>query len=334
MFYLPKLVFSLKKQIYLHTHIIHTLFLKPNFFPYPILQTPSVCWSTLPTAQPPPSLSREGLIVWHSLRPCVLLRMRGIVVEPVVERIAVLPAVRDRLTLMVLICANWKVMLIQYVLMDNKREICALMIAVGIQVANAPMNTTRLVMAPMSKARELLVGVNIKNVVKSVPDTIIHQATFQPDTSKTEAVRAVPVLNIRLNAILTAATPELMLTAALQAAAAQAVKMTAELITPNALARPCMNGARQRKNAYVRRGTNILAPAATLAAVRATAAMENIRNANVKPDSRGVPPAACAFVTVRIGVRLTKIAPAWGISNRAVRNYQSNVRLILTMFIV
>ena len=239
-----------------------------------------------------------------------------------------------RLTLMVLICANWKVMLIQYVLMDNKREICALMIAVGIQVANAPMNTTKLVQALMSRARELLVGVNIKNVVKSVPDTIIHQATFQPDTSKTEAVRAVPVLNIRLNVTLIHQIPELMLTVALQAAAGRVVLMTPELITPNVPARPCMNGAPAVKNASARRGTNILAPAATLAAVRATAAMENIRNVNVKPDSRGVPPVECAFATAPTGARSIKIARAWGISSRAVRNYQSNVRLILTMFIV
>ena len=91
-------------------------------------------------------------------------------------------------------------------------------------------------------------------------------------------------------------------------AAAQAVKMTAELITPSALAQPCMNGARRRKNASARPDINILAPAATLAAVTATAAMENIRNANVKPDSRGVPPAECVFATVPTGVRLTKIA--------------------------
>ena len=109
-------------------------------------------------------------------------------------------------------------------------------------------------------------------------------------------------------------------------AAERAVKMTAELITPNVPARPCMNGARQRKNASAQPDINTLAPAATSAAVRATAAMENIRNANVKPDSRGVPPVECAFATARIGVRLIKIAPAWGISNRAVRANSSNAR--------
>ena len=117
-------------------------------------------------------------------------------------------------------------------------------------------------------------------------------------------------------------------------AAERAVKMTPELITPNAPARPCMNGARQRKNAYVRPDTNTLAPAATLAEVRAIAAMGNIRNANVKPDSRGAPPVECAFAMVPTGARSTKTAPAWDINSKAVRNYQSNVRLILTMFIV
>ena len=102
--------------------------------------------------------------------------------------------------------------------------------------------------------------------------------------------------------------------------------MTAELITLNALARPCMNGAPAVKNASAQRDINILVRAATLAAVTAKAVMGNIRNANVKPDSRGVPPVECAFATARIGVRLIKIAPAWGISNRAVRANSSNAR--------
>ena len=167
------------------------------------------------------------------------------------------------------------------------------MIMVGIPVVLVSRNTTRAVMAPMSKAKELRVTANIKSVAKNVPDTTTPPAISRPDTSKTEVVRVVPVLNIRLNAILTAVIPELILTVALQAVAERAVKMTAELITPSALVRPCMNGARQRKNASARRDINTLAPAATSAAVRAIAAMENIRNANVKPDSRGVPPAEC-----------------------------------------
>ena len=114
----------------------------------------------------------------------------------------------------------------------------------------------------------------------------------------------------------------------------QAVKMIPELITPNAPARPCMNGARQRKNVFAQRDINTLAPAATSAVVRAIAAMENIRNANVKPDSPGVPPAECVSATAPTGARSTKTAPAWDINSKAVRNYQSNVRLILTMFIV
>ena len=181
------------------------------------------------------------------------------------------------------------------------KELCVLMIMVGTPVVLVSRNIKRLVMATMSKAKELRVTASIKNVAKNVPDTTTPPAISRPDISKTEAVRAVPVLNIRLNAILTAVIPELMLTAARLVVVGQAVKMTVELITPNAPARPCTNGARQPKNAYVRRGTNILAPAATLAAVRAIAAMENIRNANVKPDSRGVPPVECVSATARIG---------------------------------
>ena len=113
--------------------------------------------------------------------------------------------------------------------------------------------------------------------------------------------------------------------------AERVVKMTAELITPNALVRPCMNGARQPKNASARRGINTPAPAATLAAVRAIAVMGNIRNANVKPDSRGVPPAECVSATAPIGARSTKIAQVWGISNRAVRASSSNAPSIPIM---
>ena len=147
-------------------------------------------------------------------------------------------------------------------------------------------------------------------------------------------MRVVPVLSIKLGAILTAATRGLMLTAVLRVAAGRVVKMTAELITPNALARPCMNGAPAVKNASAQRDTNILARAATLAAVTAKAVMGNIRNANVKPDSPGVPLAECVSAMVPTGARSTKTAPAWDINSKAVRNYQSNVRLILTMFIV
>ena len=218
--------------------------------------------------------------------------------------------------------------------MDNKRELCALMIMVGIRDVSANQNTTRLVLAPTNKAKELRVTANIKNVVKNVPDTTTLPAISLPDTSKTEVVKVVPELNTRLNVTLTAAIPELMLTAALRVAAAQAVKMTPELIIPNAPARPCMNGALRRKNASVQPDTNTLAPVATSAAVRAIAVMGNIRNANVKPDSRGVPPAECVSAMVLTGVRSTKTAPAWDINSKAAQNYQSNVRLILTMFIV
>ena len=230
------------------------------------------------------------------------------------------------------------------------KELCVLMIMVGIRDVSANRNTTRLVMAPTSKAKELPATASTKNVVRNAPDTTTPPAIFPPDTSKQLAVRAVPALNIRLNAILTAATQGLMLTVALRAAAGRAVKMTAELIIPNAPARPCMNGARQPKNASAQPDINTLAPAATSAAVRAIAAMENIRNANVKPDSRGVvfaavptniparaatspavtaiavmgnirnanvkpdsrgvPLAECVSATARIGARSIKIAPA------------------------
>ena len=98
-----------------------------------------------------------------------------------------------------------------------------------------------------------------------------------------------------------------MSTAARRPAAGQAVKMIPELITPNVPARPCMNGARQRKNASAQPDINTLAPAATLAAVRAIAAMGNIRNANVKPDLHGMRQAECVSAMVPTGVRLTKI---------------------------
>ena len=181
------------------------------------------------------------------------------------------------------------------------------MITVGTPVVLVSRNTTRLVMATTSKARVAPATASIKNVVRNVPDTTTLPAIFLPDMSKTEAVRAVTILNIKLNAILIAVIPELILTVALQAVAERAVKMTPELITPNVPARPCMNGARQPKNASAQPDINTPAPAATSAVVRAIAAMENIRNANVKPDSRGVPPVECVSAMVPTGARSTKI---------------------------
>ena len=83
--------------------------------------------------------------------------------------------------------------------------------------------------------------------------------------------------------------------------AARAVKMTPELITLNAPARPCMNGAPQPRNVSAQLVINTLVAAATSAAEMATAAMESIRNASVKPDSRGVPLAECVFATAPTG---------------------------------
>ena len=72
-----------------------------------------------------------------------------------------------------------------------------------------------------------------------------------------------------------------MSTAARRAAAERAVKMTVELITPNVPARPCMNGARRRKNASAQRDINTLAPVPDIPAVRATAVITNIKSVNV-----------------------------------------------------
>ena len=178
------------------------------------------------------------------------------------------------------------------------KELCVLMIMVGTRDVSANQNTTRLVPAPTNKAKELLVGVNIKNVVKSVPDTTTPPAISRPDTSKTEAVRAVPVLSIRLNAILIHQTPELMLIVALQAVAERAVKMIPELITQNVPARQCMNGARQPKNASAQRGINILVLGRDIPAARATAVITNIKNANALVDTHGTRRPELVFAAV------------------------------------
>ena len=201
------------------------------------------------------------------------------------------------------------------------------MIMVGTPVVLVSRNTTRLVMGQMSKVRERLVTANIKSVVKNVPDTTTPPAIFLPDTSKPEAVKAVTVLNIRLNAILIHQIRGLMLTAALQAVAELAVKMTAELIIPNALVRPCMNGARRQRNASAQPDINTPAPAATLAEVRAIAAMENIRNANALVDTHGMrrPELVFAAVPTNIPARaatspaVTAIAVMGNIRNANVK---------------
>ena len=95
-----------------------------------------------------------------------------------------------------------------------------------------------------------------------------------------------------------------------------------------------MNGAPRRKNVYVRRGINTPVPEQTTPAVKVQAVITNIRNVNAPVVLIGTRRAECVFATARIGARSTKTAPAWDINSKAVRNYQSNVRLILTMFIV
>ena len=180
------------------------------------------------------------------------------------------------------------------------KELFVLMIMVGTPVVLVSRNITRLVMATTNKARVAPATANIKNVVKNVPDTTTLPAIFLPDTSKTEAVRAVPVLNIRLNAILIHQIPELMLIAVRQPAVARVVKMTPELIIPNALARPCMNGARRRKNVSARRGTNTLAPVPDIPAVMVIVVITNIKNVNARQAILGTRRPELAFAAVLI----------------------------------
>ena len=78
------------------------------------------------------------------------------------------------------------------------------------------------------------------------------------------------------------------MTAARQAAAARAVKMTPELITPSALVRPCMNGARQRKNVFARRAINILVREPDMQVVKVIAATTNIKSVNALVDTHGM----------------------------------------------
>ena len=89
------------------------------------------------------------------------------------------------------------------------------MIMVGTPVVLVSRNTTRAVLKRICRAKELLAMVSIQSVVKNVPDIIIQRVIFLPDMSKTEAVKAVPALNIRLNAIPIHQIPELMLIAVL-----------------------------------------------------------------------------------------------------------------------
>ena len=63
--------------------------------------------------------------------------------------------------------------------MDNKRELCALMIMVGTPVVYASRNTTKLVKGLMNKVKGQLVTANIKNVAKNVPDTTTLPAIFR-----------------------------------------------------------------------------------------------------------------------------------------------------------
>ena len=157
----------------------------------------------------------------------------------------------------------------------------------GTPVVNVNLSITKLVLVLMSKEKVRLATANIKNVVKSVVDTTTSPAISRPDTSKTEAVRAVPVLNIKLNAILIAVIPELMSTAARRPAAGRAVKMTTELIIPNAPVQLCMNGAHRQKNASAQPDTNTLVPVPDILAAMAKAVTVNTKNVNAPPVTNG-----------------------------------------------
>ena len=96
-----------------------------------------------------------------------------------------------------------------------------------------------------------------------------------------------------------------MSTAARRPAAGQAVKMIPELITPNALAQPCMNGARRRKNASAQRGINTPAPVPDIPAARAKAVTTNIKSVNVPQAIPGTrrPELVSAAVATNIPAR-------------------------------
>ena len=90
-----------------------------------------------------------------------------------------------------------------------------------------------------------------------------------------------------------------------QPAADQAVKMIPELITLNAPARPCMNGAPAVKNASARRAINILVREPDMQVVKVIAATTNIKNVNVPVDTHGtlLPEPAPAAVLINTLVR-------------------------------
>ena len=85
-------------------------------------------------------------------------------------------------------------------------------------------------------------------------------------------------------------------------AAGRVVKMTVELITPNVPARPCMNGARRRKNASVQPDTNTPAPVPDIPAARAIAVITNIKSVNALVDTHGMRRPELAFAVVLINI--------------------------------
>ena len=175
------------------------------------------------------------------------------------------------------------------------------MTAIGTRGVLVIRNITKPAPALTNKAKGQPATANIKNVATPAPGTIIPPAISPPDMSKTAVAPAAAAQNIRLNAILTPAIPELMLTAAPRAEPVEPARTIPALIINSAPARICMNGAPVAKNASAQRGINILVPAATSAAVKALLAITNTKNANAKPDSPGAPRAVCAPAPAPIG---------------------------------
>ena len=153
---------------------------------------------------------------------------------------------------------------------------------------------------------------------------ITPPAIFQPAMSKTAVARAAPALSTKSNVILIRVTPEPTLTVARRPAAVQAAKMTAALITPNAAAPRCMNGAPQPRNVFARQGINTLVRGVIFRAETATAAMESIRNANARRVLLGTHRVGCASAPAPTGVRSIRTARRSGISSRVVRASSSN----------
>ena len=110
--------------------------------------------------------------------------------------------------------------------------------------------------------------------------------------------------------------------------------MTPELIIPNVLVRPCMNGARQPKNASAQRDINTLAPVPDIPAARpdipaarAKAVTTNIKSVNVPQAIPGMrrPELVFAVVPTNIPAQVV-ISPAGRVRLAAENIPPANVR--------